>query len=286
MSGVKIAAKLAKIAGEIGKIEKGGYNQAQRYAFARDEDISDAIRPVLARNGVAIVKTSVQMLNSEARETTNRDNRTVYSTYTEVHVKISLADVDTGEMAEFEGIGSGIDSGDKSVYKAITGAKKYAWIVGLTLSFGEDPEADEALPNREQPKPQANPAQTKKYPQSPMEPPTVAKAAANVAALTGDASTDGVPDKVVQAAETASKVFDRPAEITGPEEQKIILAAQETKRKIAQWALDLQELGQPEDVKLFLKTHVAWLQTLTDTQRNTMRDLVAAKMASLGSSLK
>jgi len=57
-------------------------------------------------------------------------------------VNIDIIDIDSGESVTIQGLGSGKDGGDKGVAKAQTQAIKYAWMHSLTISTGEDPEAD------------------------------------------------------------------------------------------------------------------------------------------------
>ena len=55
---------------------------------------------------------------------------------------ILLIDKDSGETVTLTGIGSGQDGGDKAVMKAQTAAIKYAYMLSLAISTGDDPEAD------------------------------------------------------------------------------------------------------------------------------------------------
>ena len=59
-----------------------------------------------------------------------------------VKVNITLIDRDSDESVLITGIGSGQDSGDKAVMKAQTAAIKYAYMLSLSISTGDDPEAD------------------------------------------------------------------------------------------------------------------------------------------------
>lgn len=53
-----------------------------------------------------------------------------------------LLDAETGETVTITGLGSGQDSGDKAVMKAQTAAIKYAYLLSMAISTGDDPEAD------------------------------------------------------------------------------------------------------------------------------------------------
>jgi hypothetical protein len=59
-----------------------------------------------------------------------------------VTVKVTLRLTDGFEEHETEGMGSGQDAGDKAIMKAQTAAIKYAWMLALSISTGDDPEED------------------------------------------------------------------------------------------------------------------------------------------------
>ncbi len=60
-----------------------------------------------------------------------------------VEVEIKLVDKDSGEEAILKGLGNGQDSGDKAIAKGLTSALKYAYMMSLAISTGDDPEADQ-----------------------------------------------------------------------------------------------------------------------------------------------
>lgn len=53
---------------------------------------------------------------------------------------------DISALVRFEGVGMGIDYGDKATGKAITGAVKYALFKGFRLQYSDDPDAEESKP--------------------------------------------------------------------------------------------------------------------------------------------
>ena len=55
---------------------------------------------------------------------------------------VTLVDMESGETFSLVGLGSGQDSGDKAVMKAQTASMKYAYLLSLAISTGDDPEAD------------------------------------------------------------------------------------------------------------------------------------------------
>ena len=59
-----------------------------------------------------------------------------------VGINITLIDSESGESIDLYGIGTGQDAGDKAVMKAETAAIKYAYLLSMAISTGDDPEAD------------------------------------------------------------------------------------------------------------------------------------------------
>lgn len=60
-------------------------------------------------------------------------------------VKVDLQFYEQGSPAPafiFEGVGMGIDSGDKAMGKALTAATKYALLKGFRLQYSDDPDAE------------------------------------------------------------------------------------------------------------------------------------------------
>ncbi|MGB5289014.1 MAG: ERF family protein [Ignavibacteriaceae bacterium] len=77
-----------------------------------------------------------------------------------VKVRVMLSDGET-EYGPYEGLGSGADTGDKSIMKAETAAFKYALSRVSGMAWGDDPEADAKTdlltgPKREPKKKKAN----------------------------------------------------------------------------------------------------------------------------------
>src|SRR5699024_2079991 len=145
MSEKKLVKKLAKVMDQVKYIEKKGYNKFHKYHYATESDVSEKVREVLAENDVIMLPDVVE---HETREHINqRGNKEYIATVT---VKFTIIDGETGEQLSIHGIGEGQDAGDKAVYKAITGATKYALMKTFMIPTGDDPEADSGVDERNQ----------------------------------------------------------------------------------------------------------------------------------------
>ncbi len=156
----KLVKKLAEIQSLVRYIQKTGKNAAQGYKYVTEADVVDKIAEELAKRHLAIIP-SMKSLSFREFSLKNGGSQTVATlvmTYT-------IEDGETGETRSYDIPGEGADSGDKQVYKAMTGSHKYSLMKLFKLETGDDPEQDE------KPEPVAKPAAK--------APPLAAKAAAN-----------------------------------------------------------------------------------------------------------
>jgi|GEM_PF-2214004 len=132
-----LVKKLADVMKEVKHIEKRGYNKFHNYSYATDSDVSEAVRDVLAEKHIIMLPDVVE---HSIREHKSAKGKTEY--IATVKVKFTFIDGETGESLSIHGLGEGQDSGDKAVYKALTGAQKYALMKVFMIPTGDDPEAD------------------------------------------------------------------------------------------------------------------------------------------------
>lgn len=145
-----LAAKLARISGKTEYVQKKGWNQAQGYKYAMEADFIDLVKPLLAEERVAFLPVFIvaDIFEGQTKSGTATCRATVLC-------KITFVCGDTGATLTVQSIGQGIDSGDKSFYKSMTGAIKYALSKTFLIPTGDDPEVDENVP---EPAPAATPA--------------------------------------------------------------------------------------------------------------------------------
>lgn len=170
----QLAAKLAKIMGEITHVAKNGKNTFHGYQYAMESDMLAAVRGKLAEAHIFVL-TGVSSV--EIRDTP-KDGflTTIRTTHT-------FVDGETGETLEASSAGQGTDKGDKGVFKAITGATKYFISKNFLIPTGDDPEGFDEKREAAGRKPK-EPVGTKAAPkatQPPKQAPTVQEAAKNPA---------------------------------------------------------------------------------------------------------
>lgn len=132
-----LAAKLARILGEVGKVPKSGHNSFHNYDYVTENDLVYAVRAKLAEAGV-FVFTSNESQHVEICE--DKDGKKFFlTTVTTAH---TFVDGESGEQFTVRSQGQGSDNGDKGGYKAMTGAMKYFLYKCFMIPTGDDPEQD------------------------------------------------------------------------------------------------------------------------------------------------
>lgn len=137
--GVKLnlRQKLAAMMGEVGYIEKRGRNESQNYDYVQAADVTAIVAKLCHKYGLAFWPCE-EDLEWETRATSKGTAMFVCR----AHMKYTFADTETNEQIVVPSTGEGMDVGDKAVFKAKTGALKYALIQTLLIATGDDPEVE------------------------------------------------------------------------------------------------------------------------------------------------
>lgn len=133
----KIAKKFVEVMKDCSHVAKNGTNSFHQYKYATATDVLEKVNSSLTKHGLASVV--IPNLLSMQQVTTAKGNVEQLAT---VEVTVTLIDADSGETLTLKGLGSGQDSGDKSVAKSQTMALKYAYLASLAIATNDDPEAD------------------------------------------------------------------------------------------------------------------------------------------------
>lgn len=140
-----VARSLAKVIAGIGAIKKD--RQAGQgkwgYAYRGVDDVMLALQPLLVANNLALLPKYSEFKCEKVTLDGKNGPRDEFF----VSVKLDLVFVSTDDgtmMPAISTYGTGIDSGDKAVYKAKSGAFKYALFQALCIPTEEpkDPETD------------------------------------------------------------------------------------------------------------------------------------------------
>ncbi len=120
--------KMWTIMQEIEYINKDKVNSFHGYKYASEEAIKKVVHEALVKNRVLFrISVDRQEYDKEAQ-------------LTMLSCRYIFEDVDSDEVVTAAMQSQGQDKGDKGVYKAITGAIKYALTSALLIPTGDDPE--------------------------------------------------------------------------------------------------------------------------------------------------
>jgi len=130
-----LVKKLVEIRSELGPVQKTKRNPHFNYNYVGEAQITAIIGPRFDEHGI-LFTTSVKSMDVHHGQA--KEGITVAVT-----TEHKIIDTDSKEEMIIYGAGVGWDSGDKGVYKAITGAVKYALMKMFLVTDEQDPEAGE-----------------------------------------------------------------------------------------------------------------------------------------------
>ena len=139
-----LVKKLSQIYETVDSVEKHGTNIKQNYKYVRATDMARAVRGALQKAGVYAQSVFTVLRTYEVPTFASLKGEGNAMQAVDVSCSVEFIDSETGERVFASGLGSGTDSGDKAVYKAQTGALKYALRNAFLIPDESDPEADEA----------------------------------------------------------------------------------------------------------------------------------------------
>lgn len=136
-----IYQQMPKITAEVGAVEKSRRNQQQGYQFRSIDDLYAALQGLLATHGVTVVP---QVLEYKREERASKSGGVLVSTLASVKHTFYASD---GSSVEAITLGEGMDSGDKSANKAMSGAMKYALIECFCIpTWDPDDDSEHSSP--------------------------------------------------------------------------------------------------------------------------------------------
>ena len=134
--------KLSTIMGDLKDIPKSGFNEHQRYAFRKADDVDAAVSKELAKHKIILWPNCVSESTTSLYQTAS--GLTMW--LSKVMVEYQFIDGETGEVTPISAVpGTGADTGDKGHAKALTMSKKYFLSEVFLIGGNDDPEADEKV---------------------------------------------------------------------------------------------------------------------------------------------
>lgn len=134
-----LVRKLSEVMAAVKRIPKNGVNRFHNYKYAMESDVLDVVRDELSKRNVMMLP---RVLSEKIASHATKSGGAEY--IGTVTVCFDFHDGDSGETLPVITVGQGQDAGDKSFYKALTGATKYALMKTFLIPTGDDPDADES----------------------------------------------------------------------------------------------------------------------------------------------
>lgn len=107
-----------------------------KYKAISEEKVTTVVRNELVKQGIVILPIKQESENKELIRTDKSVNM-----LTTVHVRYRIQNIeDTNDYIEVESSGTGVDTQDKGVGKAMTYAYKYMLLRTFAIPTGEDPD--------------------------------------------------------------------------------------------------------------------------------------------------
>lgn len=146
-----LAAKLCDIMAECKNIPKNGKNNFQGYKYVMAADAAEYIRELMVKHGV-IVLPVIKAIHQEVFKTAKGADNYLVRVLVDYTLVNSEDPKDTYVVTM---AGTGSDTSDKAIFKAITGSQKYFIFNTFLLGGDDDPEKDDGRQPTKQPtKPQ------------------------------------------------------------------------------------------------------------------------------------
>jgi len=130
-----ITAKICQAMEKIGYLQKDKKMQGGGgYTYLSEMKITEEVQKVFAALGLTMYPIASEVLHDQI-DTTSKMKRHLLMKCT-----FRIADKDSGESIDVQTLGEGQDNGDKTAYKCMTGALKYAERQMLLIPTGDGPD--------------------------------------------------------------------------------------------------------------------------------------------------
>ena len=134
----KLVKKLVEVSKAIGYLQKDKKNTMQGYNYLSEAKIKETIKKEFETQGIVFNYSTEEVREYEISPTHKGTKQFVTIAKGTYHFMDSESDVDISGTW----FGSGSDTSDKGLYKAITGGIKYVLNTNFLIPTGDDPEND------------------------------------------------------------------------------------------------------------------------------------------------
>ncbi|MCR8980927.1 ERF family protein [Brevibacillus laterosporus] len=146
---MSVYKKILAVMNDVSYLQKDDQVEfkSTKYKTISEEKVTSAVGKAMRQHGLVIIP--VHQEHSKVDQLTT------------VNVRYQIVDVDTGDSIEAVSSGTGVDTQDKGVGKAMTYAYKYLLLRTFAIPTGEDPDKVSSAELDEKPKAQPNVSNSK-----------------------------------------------------------------------------------------------------------------------------
>ena len=134
---MSVAEKISKVMQKVNYLQKDGSISYGRtnYKYLSEEKLTSALNEAFREVGLIIYPAKMELLGEKEVSTKSGKSfiQKILATY-------RIQDIETDDFIEIQALGEGMDSGDKALNKAMTGAFKYAERQTFMIPTGDDPD--------------------------------------------------------------------------------------------------------------------------------------------------
>ena len=150
MEKLNLRQKLLEVSKAIEYLKKDKRNTGQNYNYLSEAKIKETIKAEFEKQGILFNYSTNNIAQYEISPTHKGTKQFV----TNLNGTYKFLDVDSDAVIIGSWVGSGMDTGDKGLYKAITGGIKYVLNTNFLIPSGDDPENDGNKKPHQEPKKQ------------------------------------------------------------------------------------------------------------------------------------
>jgi hypothetical protein len=141
---MKLYQKIWAVMGAVNFVKKDGeVNFGESYKYATEAAIKKAVHAALVEHRLLFLPKKTDLIEQSAETVQDKYGKPKREFRSTVDLHYEFIDIDTGYGEPFSIHGAGSGSDEKSIYKAFTGAYKYAFHLSLSIPTGDDPEKEE-----------------------------------------------------------------------------------------------------------------------------------------------
>lgn len=133
--------KIHAVMSDVGYLQKDddvevGYNRS--YRAITEEKVTLSVRAAMVKHGLVILPVRIDMSRDDLTVQTKNGER--LERLTTVQTAYKIVDIETGDHELIVSAGTGADTQDKGIGKALTYAFKYALLRAFAIPTGDDPD--------------------------------------------------------------------------------------------------------------------------------------------------